>query len=400
MVISIKEVAVVPNYLQRTWVEIHLDRLRNNAAVIRKHLADGCRFMAVIKADAYGHGAVQTAATLAAAGVDWFGVSNLDEAIELRRAGIHQPILIISYTPATEVARLVEYDVTQTVVSIRHARELSAAADAASVTLRVHFKLDTGMSRIGFPCLSDEDRRQTIQEIETSSALPGLMAEGIFTHFASSDEQDDDGFTQRQFARFTEVIECLEGRGVHFSLRHCCNSAAILRFPHMHLDMVRAGLILYGLKPEDWMEDYLSSMQPIMEFKTTVSMVKEVQTGTPIGYGRTYSTPSSKRIATVSIGYADGYPRRLSGKAIMVINGERVAQVGRICMDQCMLDVTAMPSVDEGTVVTVFGEGVPVEELADIVGTNNYEMVCMINRRVPRVYYDGEVPVAVVNHLL
>ncbi len=400
----VSEVTVLSEFLRRTWAQIHLDRLKNNAAHIKSRLSDGCRLMAVIKANAYGHGAVLSAQALSDSGVDWFGVSSLDEAVELRRAGCIKPILVISYTPASQATRLAAYQVTQTVLSLQHAQELSQAAVAAGVKLRIHIKLDTGMSRVGFVCHDVDNTAQVAADVVTACQLPGLVPEGIFTHFASADEADDGGYTQLQFERFMRVVELAESLGVHFSLRHCCNSAATLRFPHMHLDMVRAGIILYGIKPDRWMGDLLTGIRPVMELKTTVSMVKELPADTPLSYGRTYTTESCRRVATVPIGYADGYLRQLSNRASMLIHGQRAPQIGRVCMDQCMLDVTGIPHVEEGSVVTVFGEDgeaiLPVDELASLCGTISYELVCLLNRRVPRVYYDKDCHVALVNYLL
>ncbi len=392
------------DFLRRTWAQIHLDRLQNNAQAIRSRLSEGCRLMAVIKADAYGHGAVKSATALAAVGVDWFGVSNLAEAEELRCAGITQPILVISYTPASQAQCLARLHITQTVVSMHHAEQLSREAVSAGVQIRVHFKMDTGMSRVGFACSREEDRCLTADSIAVACSLPGLIPEGIFTHFASADEQQDDGFTRRQFTCFMDVLEKLAAKGIRFPLRHCCNSAATLRYPDMHLDMVRAGVILYGLKPDGWMGEYVQDLRPVMSLKTTVSMLKDVPEGTALSYGRTYVTDAPTRVATVPLGYADGYLRLLSGRASMLIHGARVPQIGRICMDQCMLDVTHIPDVQEGTVVTVFGNDgdayLSVDELASQCGTINYELVCLLNRRVPRVYYDGDTQVALVNYLL
>ena len=224
--------------------------------------------------------------------------------------------------------------------------------------------------------------------------LPHLTAEGIFTHFASADEEEDGGFTRRQFALFMDAVRRLEKRGVSFALRHCCNSAATLRYPEMHLDMVRPGIILYGLSPAPWMEGMLP-LDPVMELKTTVSMIKDLPADTPVSYGRIYTTGEARRVATVPIGYADGYPRVLSNRADMLLAGRRVRVVGRVCMDQCMLDVTGL-DVRESMVATVFGRDgeafLPVEELADHMGTINYEVVCQISKRVPRLFVrDGQV---------
>ncbi len=360
--------------------------------------------MAVIKADAYGHGAVRAAAAFSRAGADWFGVSNLDEAVELRTAGFAQPILVISYTPAAQVSRLAEHSITQTVVSLQHAKELSEAAVDAGVQLRVHLKLDTGMSRVGFACHNTAQIVQSAEILAEVCALPGLHCEGIFTHFASADETDGESFTQQQFERFMAVIKAVEKLGVHFTLRHCCNSAAALRFPHMHLDMIRAGIVLYGLMPDREMSKLIDGIRPAMELKTTVSMVKELPASVSLSYGRTYTTEKKIRVATVPIGYADGYSRLLSGRICMLVHGKHAPQIGRICMDQCMLDVSTIPAVTEGTVVTVFGEDgdsfLPVEALAEQIGTIHYELICMVSRRVPRVYYDGDKPVGVINYVV
>ncbi len=386
--------------LRRTWAEIHLERLQQNIQHIRAGLQPGCRMMAMVKADAYGHGAVPMARAMERYGIDWFGVSNLEEAIQLRRGGIKKPILIVSYTPPTEVVRLAEYAVTQSVVSAGYGRELSEAALAAGVELAVHIKVDTGMSRVGFVCHALTDAPSVADDIARVCRLPGLRAEGIFTHFVSADEQEDDGFTAHQFAMFQAVMGALGDKGVAFTLRHCCNSAATLRFPAYHLDMVRPGVVVYGLMPDDWMRDRYTGFIPVMELKTTVSMVKTIPAGQTISYNRTYTTSADTRLATVPIGYADGYSRRLTGNIYMLINGHPVSVIGRICMDQCMLDVTAMPEVAEGTVATVFGDGLPVDELAARLGTNHYEVVCTVSKRVPRLYLDGESLVEQLNYLV
>lgn len=377
--------------LRRTWAEIHLDRLAANASYIKSLLSPTCRLMGVIKANAYGHGAVQSAYTLRCAGVSWFGVATLEEAIELRRAGIEEPILILSYTPADQAANLAHYRVTQTVVSLDDARALNDAAVAAGVQLDVHIKLDTGMSRVGFVCHSDEDIARTVQELEEVSAFTNLRAEGIFTHFAVADTADDGGFTERQYERFVATIEAAAAAGITFSLRHCCNSAAILRYPHMHLDMVRAGIILYGLTPDASMQPMMQPFRRVMVLKSVVSQLKDLPPHTPLSYGCTYSSDTAMRVATVPVGYADGYMRLLSNRACMLVAGQRAPVVGRVCMDQCMLDVTDNPSVTQGAEVIVFGdESVTADTLAQILGTINYEIVCAVSRRVPRHYYDGD----------
>ena len=380
-------------FLKRTWAEIHLDRLQGNFQAIQASLAPGSQAMAVVKADGYGHGAAAAAKALREAGAAWFGVSNLEEAVQLRRAGIDGDILILSFTPPEEAGRLAEFAVTQTVLSRPYAEELDAAAQAAGVRVRVHLKVDTGMSRVGFLYHREGDEA-VLDDMAAACRLPHLTAEGIFTHFASADEEEDGGFTRRQFALFMDAVRRLEERGVSFALRHCCNSAATLRYPEMHLDMVRPGIILYGLSPAPWMEGMLP-LDPVMELKTSVSMIKDLPADTPVSYGRIYTTGEARRVATVPIGYADGYPRVLSNRADMLLAGRRVRVVGRVCMDQCMLDVTGL-DVRESMVATVFGRDgeafLPVEELADHMGTINYEVVCQISKRVPRLFVrDGQV---------
>lgn len=391
-------------FLRRTWCEVHLDRITANAQHIRQMLSPACHMMGIVKADGYGHGAVEAAQAVLDGGADWLGVSNLEEGIQLRQAGIDTPILIISYTPPAEAKRLADFHLTQTVVSPEHGRELQLAASAANVVLRVHVKLDTGMSRVGLSCHSTEEIQVAIQQIRKLFSMDSLEVEGVFTHFASADEEQDDGFTQRQFDRFTALIEGAEAAGCHFTLRHCCNSAATLRFPHMHLDMVRPGIILYGLAPDRWMGKTLPWLQPAMELKTNISMVKEVPGDTALSYGRTFVTDRRTRVATVSIGYGDGYLRAASNKAFMLVGGQRVPVIGRVCMDQCMLDATDVDDMKEGMTVTAFGQDgdawLSAEELAAWCGTIAYEVICAVSRRVPRIYMRSNVPIEEHNTIL
>lgn len=381
--------------LKRTWAEIDLDRLLHNRTVIAQALHPGAKMMAVVKADAYGHGAVTVAKTLRDAGAAYFAVSNLEEALQLRAAGITQPILILSYTPPEQAATLARYHITQTVICPTHAEALSAAATAAQVTLSVHFKLDTGMSRVGFVHQFADDREKAANEIASACALPGIVPEGIFTHFATADEQDD-SMTRLQFERFMQTVDDLADKGIRFTFKHCCNSAATERFPEMHLDLVRPGIILYGLAPDDsWMRKLLP-LKPVMQLKTAVSMVKTIPAGTTVSYGATFTAEKDMQIATVPIGYADGYPRSMAGKAHMLINGSPAPVIGRVCMDQCMLDVTGL-NVAPGDIVTVFGDGLSVDTYAAWMGTINYEAVCLIGKRVPRVYLKDGIQVGYEN---
>ena len=359
--------------------------------------------MAIVKADAYGHGAAYVSRVLEETGADWFGVSNLEEALQIRKAGITRPILILGYTPACEARRLAANDVTQTVCNEEFGWELSRAACEAGVQVRVHLKMDTGMSRIGFLCQREQELTEAVDQAERVCRLPGLIPEGIFTHFASADEEAGEAFTRLQFALFEGIIARLAERGIRFALKHCCNSAATLLYPEMHMDLVRPGLILYGLLPAPWLDGRLP-LRPAMELKTAVSMVKEVPAGSVVSYGRTYTTQTATALATVPIGYADGYPRSFSNRASMLVKGSRASVVGRVCMDQCMLDVTGIPGVREGMMVTVFGrdqgEILPVEEFAALSGTINYESICLIGKRVPRVFLRGGQPVGQLNYIV
>ncbi len=378
-------------FLKRTWAEVDMNAIEYNYRAVRGQLSPSCRMMAIVKADAYGHGAVHVAQALQTAGADWFGVSNLQEAVQLRRGGITRPILILSYTPPEEAATLARHDITQAVISGDYARRLNEAAAAAGVTLSIHIKLDTGMSRVGFFYHNEETDGQTLDEIAGVCGLSRLSAEGIFTHFACADEEAGDAFTKRQFALFCEAVARLAEKGITFSLKHCCNSAAALRYPQMQLDMVRPGIILYGLYPSPLLKQ-CCSLCPAMALKTVVTQVKEIPANTEVSYGSTYKTAAPTRVATVPIGYADGYPRRLSNTASMVIGGVPVPLIGRVCMDQSLLDVTALPQVAEGTVVTVFGAAYCADTLAAAAETINYEIVCDIGKRVPRLFIrDGAV---------
>lgn len=378
------------NILKRTWAEVDLDAIRYNYRLVCAAVPNDIAVYAVIKADAYGHGAVKTAYALLEEGATRFAVSNLEEAIQLRQAGIACPILLLSYTPADEVKKLAEFNVTQTVVSLAHAKALSAAAKEAGVDLTVHLKVDTGMSRVGFVHQTCADRENAAKEVCAAATLPHLYAEGIFTHFATADAQDETA-AKEQFMRFMQTVEDAEKAGVRFVVRHCCNSAGTMRFSEMHLDAVRPGIILYGLAPDSsWMNGFWP-LRPAMQLKTVVSMVKTVPAGTKVSYGSTFTAEKEMQIATVPIGYADGYSRLMAGKAYMLVNGKKAALIGRVCMDQCMLDVTGL-DVTEGDVVTVFGEGLPAEEYAAFIGTIHYESVCAVGKRVPRVYIqNGQV---------
>ncbi len=390
-------------FLHRTWAEVNLDALRENVQAIRRMLKPGCRLMGIVKADAYGHGAVDVARELQQAGADWFGISNLEEAIQLRQAEIDRPILVISHTPAEEAERLARYEVTQTVLSSEYGEALSLQAQKLGVTLPIHIKVDTGMSRVGFFCHEEDQVAAVAARIAAVCRLPGLRAEGIFTHFASADEEEDGGFTRRQFGLFLAVIEALKKQGIEFPLRHCCNSAATLRFPEMQLDMVRPGIILYGLLPDGWMrERFGAALRPVMTLKTAVTQVKTVPAGTTFSYNRTYTAPQTMRVATVPIGYGDGYCRSLSNRGEMQIGDRLAPVVGRICMDQCLLDVTDLPQVEVGTEVTVFGADarLTADDVAAWMNSINYEILCLLSKRIPRLFFRNGEMVGKLNYIL
>ena len=393
-------------FLKRTWAQVDLDALDHNIREIRSVIAPSAKLMCVIKADGYGHGAVPLAKESEAAGADWFAVSNLEEAQELREAGIQKPILILGFTPDSDARLLAQMEISQAVLSESHARQLSSYAQEAGTRVRVHIAVDTGMTRIG---LSARNQTQALEAvaaytqtfnkmrfIETEIAeLPGLLLEGLFTHFAVADEAEAGAdYTKRQYQSFRLVADTLKGWGISIPFCHCSNSAGILDYPEMNFNLVRAGIILYGLEPSSKVRRPLD-LRPLMELKSVVSMVKTVGPGVDVSYGRTYTTRRETKIATVPIGYADGYPRALSNLGEMLVRGQRARIIGRVCMDQLMLDVTHIPDVEEGDVVTVFGRDggafLPVEEVSSLDQTINYETVCQITKRVPRIYRGGKL---------
>ena len=373
------------NFLRRTWAEIDLQALTGNLAAVSR-ITDKPVY-AVVKADAYGHGAARAASALEAAGAAGFAVSNLAEAEELLDAGIDKPVLILGYTPVECASRLGRKGIEQCIYSLEYARLLNEQAEAAGVTLTAHLKLDTGMGRIGFDFRDDSgfDLAGATQAL----SMKNIRTVGVFMHFAVADsmESSDLEFTARQHQRFESAVARLEK--IHpFKLRHCCNSAASLCLREDKGDLVRAGIILYGLAPSPEVA-LPEGIRPVMSLYSTVSLVKTIEQDQSVSYGRTYVAPGRRRIATVCAGYADGVPRLLSGVGHVIIRGKRVPIVGRVCMDQFCVDVTDIPDVAMGDTVTIFGPGLPVEEVADAAQTINYEILCGITKRVPRVYING-----------
>ena len=369
----------------RTWTEIDLSNLEHNYRALRAMLPQGCRFLGVVKADAYGHGAVQVARRLETLGAEYLAVACLDEALELRQAGITTPILILGYTPTERAEALLDNGITQTVYDVEMARALSNAAAATGKTLKIHVKADTGMSRLGWLC-GEEDQSAAVEAIAQVCALPGLEAEGIYTHFANADGDED--YTMLQFTRFLDLLEALKDKGITFAIRHCAASAAALKFPCTHLDMVRPGIALYGHYPDPSCEGLDGpGLRPVMTLKTRVASVKTVPAGTPVSYGCTHVLDRETRLAALTIGYADGLPRLCSDKLEVLIGGQRAPVVGRICMDMCMADVTGL-DVAPGDEVEVFGEHLPIEDVAALAGTIQYELLCAVSPRVHRAYLD------------
>ena len=370
---------------KRTWAEINLDNLRHNYESIRAALPENCRFLGVVKADAYGHGAPTVSRLLQSCGADYLAVSCLDEALELRDGGITMPILILGHTPHEYTGTLINNDITQTVTCLAKALEYSAEAEKLGKTLKIHIKLDTGMSRLGFLC-SGSHFDEGVQNVIDSCRLPGIMPEGVFTHFAVSDdpgEVSSEEYTRAQFALFTSVIDAVRERGgISFPIRHCANSGAVVNFPEMALDMVRPGLLLYGYGDNTGR----LNLKPCMRLVTTVSTIKIYEPGTCVSYGRRFVTERRTRMGVLGIGYADGLPRLISNKCSFAAGGGYAPQRGNICMDMCMVDLTDLPEVDVGSEVEVFGEHNDINLLSDAACTIPYELLCAVSKRVPRVY--------------
>jgi len=373
------------NVFDRSCVEIDLNALKHNFEEIRKATTPGTGILAVVKADAYGHGALEIAKTLIDSGAAGLCLATIDEAVELRKHGLDVPMMTLGFTDSSRFEDAVKYDVEQSVYSYEIAKALSGEAIKQGKTCKIHIKLDTGMGRIGFKT----DGSDT-EDIVRACSLPGIEPYGVFSHFAVADTDDDD-YTRQQFSLFMNQIEKLEQNGIHFAKRHICNSAGILRFPEMHLDMVRAGIILYGLMPPGCPKPVVDiDLKPVMNWYAKVIHVKTVPAGTTISYGRHFTAGRSTEVTTVGIGYADGLSRRLSNGFELVIGGRKCPIIGNICMDMCMVDTTDLAERPQvGDRVTVFGNERSADELADALGTINYEITCDVGKRVRRLYKDA-----------
>ena len=382
--------------MRPVWAEIDLDKAVYNMKNIKKLVGDK-EVIAVVKADCYGHGADDLAPVFLENGASRLAVAILTEGIELRKKNITAPIMILGYTPLELGEELINNDIEQTVYDLEYAKKLSNIAERLGKKAKIHIALDTGMGRIGF--IPNEE---SIEAVEKIASLNGIEIIGIFTHFSTADEYDKT-YTNEQFKKIKNFISELEKRNINIPLKHVSNSGAIMDMPETYLDAVRAGIILYGYYPSNEVNKEKLDIKPILTLKTTVSHVKEVEEGTSISYGRTFITERKSKIATIPIGYADGYSRLLSGKAKVIINGKFAPVVGRICMDQCMIDVTDIGEVKVGDEVILLGEEgnlkFNADDFAEIMGTINYEITCMLKQRIPRVYIKEGKVVSVKNYI-
>lgn len=369
----------------RIYAAIHMDALEQNLENMRKNLTPGTKMIGVIKANAYGHGSVPVARLMEKKDYIWgYAVANVPEAEELREAGMKKPILILGYVFPEDYQTLVDLEIRPAVFDYETAELLSQEAQKAGKVHPIHLAFDTGMTRIGF-----RHPKESIPEILRISKLPGITIEGAFTHFARADEQDLT-FAHQQFAKYQEFLMLLEEAGIQIPVRHCNNSAGILWHREGDLDAVRPGITLYGIAPSNEVVNPGVELHPMMELKSHISFVKEVEAGVAVSYGGTFvTTKDSTRIATIPVGYADGYPRSLSNKGYVLINGKKAPIIGRVCMDQCMVDVTDIPDVQRNDQVTLLGGDLSIQWMADLLQTNVDEIVCNISQRVPRVYIDS-----------
>jgi len=369
-----------------TWVDIDLDALRDNYGEIRRHIPATTGIMTVIKADGYGYGAFPMARLYGELGARYLAVAILSEAMQLRRKGIDTPILILGYTEPGSFETLIKRNITQTVYSADMAKALSDEAVRLGKTARIHIKIDTGMGRLGFA-----PGQETVEEIKSIAALPGICLEGLFTHLSVADENDRP-YTDGQIDAFLQIARDLEEAGIHIPLKHIANSAATVLFPRAHQDMVRPGLILYGYAMGPVAEGGFR-LKPSLTLKSRIAHVKTMEAGQSISYGRTYEAKGGERVATVPIGYADGYPRSLSNIGEVLVGGKRARILGRVCMDQLMVDVSAVPDAKVGDEVVLYGrqgrEEVTLQEVSDKTGLTIYELLCMLSKRVPRCYFEG-----------
>ena len=373
--------------LRRTWADIDLDVLASNYAQLCKNKPKDTKFLAVIKADAYGHGAVPMAHTLMDLGASYLAVATIEEAVQLRRGEIKAPILILGYTPASYAETMVFMDITQEIHSLEYARELDEQLKNTNYRLNVHLQFDTGMTRIGISTAEESFS----DDIKAICALPHLHVEGVFTHFSAADSllPQDVMFTRGQFERFQESLSVLDSLNVKPEIRHCSNSAATVLYPEFAMDMIRPGILLYGIHPSEATRAKVD-ISPVMSVRSVISQIQDVKKGSSISYGRTFVAQHDFKMAVVQMGYADGLSRVLSNRCSLLLHGVPVPIVGTICMDMCMVDISHVPNAEVGDAVTIIGQDgslhIGAEDLAEITGTNPYEVLCGINKRGPRIY--------------
>jgi alanine racemase len=371
--------------LRPAWIQINLDNLKKNIKNIKEIIDDGTEIMGVIKADGYGHGAVKIAEVLRQENIKWFAVSMVEEALKLRENGFEENILILGYTSEDDFCKLIKYNLTPTIYEFSQAKYLNELAFKHGCVKSIHIKIDTGMGRLGYSSLE-----KAVEEIIEISKLSNIKIEGIFSHLAAADEIHND-YTKKQFDYFTKLLNKLEKEKITIPIKHIANSAAVINFPEMHLNLIRPGIILYGIYPDYEMAvNTKINLYPVMEVKAKLIHVKEVAAGTQISYGCTFSTEKKSIIGTVPLGYADGVFRQLSNNGEVLVKGKRCSIVGRVCMDQFMIDLTEVPSAGVGDEVVLIGkqgdEYISVDETAQRVDTISYEIVSRMGKRIPRIY--------------
>jgi alanine racemase len=389
----------VENKLNRAWTEIDLDSIAHNIREIKKNIKEDTQIMAAVKADAYGHGVMETSKILIENGVDALAVSMLDEAIQLRRNNIKVPVLVLNHTDPERVTEIIENDLTQTLYSYEMATSISDEAKKRGMEVKVHIKIDTGMGRVGLKA-----GYSAVKNLLSIAKLPGIVMEGLFTHFATADIKNDE-YTKNQFSTFMSICNELSRVGILIPYKHVSNSAAIINYPEMNLDMVRPGIMIYGLYPSNECNDERFDLKPAMSLKAKIIHIKELEKDCSVSYGRTYTTGKTTKVATIPIGYADGYSRTLSNKASVLINGQKAPVIGTICMDQCMVDITDIKGdINIGDEVVLFGKQgnsqINVEEPASLAGTINYEIISILGKRLPRVYIENGKIKNIVNYLI
>lgn len=386
----------MPEYI-RVQAIVDLDAIANNVREVKKHLG-GSKLMAVVKADGYGHGAAEVSKTMLYNGADALAVAICEEGVSLRENNIHVPVLILGYTPDALFDEVVKRGLTQTIFHKNMAKDLSEAAKKQNTQALAHIKIDTGMSRLGFMPVSS-----TVNEIIDIMNLDNIKVEGIYTHFATSDEKNS-SFIYEQLERFNYLLSELAKKGVKIKYVHAANSGAVVNYPDISFNIARTGIILYGLPPANFLSLGGLHIMPAMSLKSKISYIKNVDENISIGYGRSFFTKRESRIATVPVGYADGYPRTLSNKAQVIVGGALAPVVGNICMDQMMIDVTKIENVNEADDVILLGSDngctITADSLAGTIGTINYEIVCNIGKRVPRAYTKNGITIKEINHIL